>query len=63
VIPSDLLPWDDGLQEPIDDLRQGIREVEDDSKQPADGVQSSTETSSVDRRLRELEEELNEDWP
>jgi serine/threonine protein kinase len=58
VIPSDLLHWDDGLEDPIDQLGQRIREVQEHRDEPSQDDASLDAASAIDRQLRELEQDL-----
>jgi serine/threonine-protein kinase len=63
AVPPHLLYWDDGLERPLDDIREEVRRIEAAANPQAGHGASSNAPSVVDRQVSELEEELNDRWP
>ncbi len=63
VVPSHLLPWDVGLQEQINDIRQEVDELEASHSRRSYPEQSPDPASDVDLQLLRLEQELDGTWP
>jgi hypothetical protein len=63
VVPSHLLPWEDGLEDEIDDVRQRVGELEDRADQEGRVEAPPDWPAVIDRRLDELEQELSTELP
>jgi serine/threonine protein kinase len=63
VVPSDLLHWDDGLEQRMDDVRRQIQRLEESPNPQGDSDQPPDASAVLDLELQELEGKVIDRWP
>ena len=63
VVPPDLVRWDSDVDEELDELGRRIRDLQSASSGEAGSPEVPDEPVAIEKRVSELEEEMNRNWP
>ncbi|NQT13984.1 MAG: hypothetical protein HQ582_14615, partial [Planctomycetes bacterium] len=62
-VSPDLVRWDSGVDDELDDLDRRTRDLESTSSSETGSAQVPDEPAAIENQVSELEEEMNRNWP